>query len=89
VVRQVNFTHSIDQITHEESQVALVENVSITQAPSVLPLHHPRVTAITLSPRIAVVHVTRHGRVFQECHFGASPLRDALQQLRNLTMLAR
>jgi hypothetical protein len=52
VVCQGIFTRSIDQITHEESQVAVVEIVSITQAPSVLPLHpsHPRVTAITLSP---------------------------------------
>jgi hypothetical protein len=51
VVCQGNFTRSIDRITHEESQVALVENSSITQAPSVLRLHHPRVTAaITLSP---------------------------------------
>jgi hypothetical protein len=88
VVRQGNFTHSIDQIIHEESQVALVENVSITGSQR-LPLHHPRVTAITLSPRIAVVHVARLGRVFQECHLDPSPLRDALQQLRNRTRLAR
>jgi hypothetical protein len=67
-------------------QVALLENVSITLAlqrpTSLLPPGH-RNHLVALNHSFAYC---RLGRIFQECHFGASPLRDAL---RNLTMLAR